>query len=802
MSRGDEEAPPESKTPDAVQAPGAGSLTLGQDGQEDYLSSANERKEEFVSDLFGIPAMREFLNRIGAQPRSMFSAVVTEQAGKYRRDLAVIRLNKTDGSITVSDDSEEYKPSDKEAADIVAAVAAGIKWPEQQRLHQIINAHPVMKQASPADVFEFRDAEDQITMVQVRIATDDGGKEYRPFTYFNDGMWRCMEPEGLLPLWGIPQLKGGTSTVIIHEGAKAARAVAEMVAGATREDQQRLKDHPWGQQLDGAAHIGWIGGAPNPHRTDWSVLHQHGVERAYVLNDNDLVGREAVPKISRALSAFNITVENICVSEDKFPVGWDLADPMPTDANGEYTGEPMMSYTVPATWLTRTVTTGAKGRPAHVLRRVATKLIVPIRDQECFGYVRNGTIRQASQLNKAQAPFSDVDDSARLFWKDYAHGSVDGLTYCPAEKERIVQEGDRRNFNTYTPSPVNGEKGDLTEWKEYMAYMFPIPIDREPMERWCATLIGRPEVRMTHSLLLISTRQGKGKSTLLDAVLRPLVGMSNSALVKSNDLKSGFNGWAAGKRLVVCHEIYEGRNKALAESLKSVVTDARISINEKYEKPYELPNWTVIAACSNSRRAVNIDNKDRRWFIPDIDEHTVWSHERFAQFRSWLRSGGLRAIKYWAEHYESEFGGRYVKSGEHAPMSAAKLVSIEENMSEGARAALDMAEALAGFEQYGEMKPAAVAYPVLCAVARQAMNGCQDTDAELLAVAEGVGLSKFIASDGGDRIKVGARLCRMLVNEAARAVLEKCSGPAEERENVREWARISQAWWQSEGRPF
>lgn len=105
---------------------------------------------------------------------------------------------------------------------------------------------------------------------------------------------------------------------------------------------------------------------------------------------------------------------------------------MPTDAHGEYTGEPMLSYSVPATWLTRTVKTGEKGRPAHALRPVATKLIVPIRDQECFGYLQNGVVRQASQLNKAQAPFLDVDDSARLSWKNYAHGSVDGLTYCPA----------------------------------------------------------------------------------------------------------------------------------------------------------------------------------------------------------------------------------------------------------------------------------------------------------------------------------------------------------------------------------
>lgn len=796
MMRGDEKP----VVPASGGEAGTESQSNGRDRSADYAPSEGGTKGDIVTDLSDIPAIREYLNRVGARTRSMFSAVVAEQAGGYRRDLVTIRLNKVDGVITVTGEAEGYEPTDREAADIVAAVVGGgLKWPEPIRLHRLINLPPAIENAESEDIFEFRDRDDQIIMVQVRIANDDGGKEYRPYTYFDDEVWRCMEPEGLLPLWGLPQLKGNT-TVFIHEGAKAARAMQRLIQGG-REQEALLAEHPWGQQLDGAAHLGWIGGALSPHRTDWSVLKAAGVTRVYIVNDNDDVGREAVPKISRALKGYDIVVTNICVIGDKFPVGWDLADAMPTDAHGEYTGEPMMSYAVPATWLTRTVQTGNKGRPAYELRPVATELIVPIRDQECFGYAHNGMVRQASQLNKAQAPFSDVDDSARLFWRNYTHGSVDGLTYCPAEKARIIQEGDRRNFNTYTPSPVQGEKGDLAEWKEYLAYMFPVAKDRLELERWCATLIGRPDVRMTYSLLLISTRQGKGKSTLLDAVLRPLVGMSNSALVKSNDLKSGFNGWAAAKRLAICHEIYEGRNKALAESLKSVVTDARISINEKYEKPYELPNWIVIAACSNSRRAVNIDNKDRRWFIPSIDESEVWSGDRFTQFRDWLRCHGLRAIKYWAEKYESEYGGQYVRTGQHAPMSDAKLVSIEENLSDGARFVLDMAEAVAGFETYGAAaSPAAVGYHDLYAAARNAMKGCQDTDAELLAVAEGAGLSKFVASDGGDRLKVAGRPRRYLLNEAARRALAECSdGPESERKKVREWAQVWRTWWNEQG---
>lgn len=780
---------------------GAGGQTTGTaDGEN---PAPVEEKSKVISDLSDIPAVRDYLRRIGAEVRGMCSAVIRQKEGGYWRDLATVRFDRETGEIAVrpgfgEDLMEGVEPTDLERKLITDA--AGLvrgQWPELQPLHHLTDMPPELASAAPEDRFELRDRSGLIRMVHQRTERD-GERQYIPWTFWSDQQWRKVEPDGPLPLFGADKLKDH-STVFIHEGASAARAMQELVEGATREDRERLEAHPWGAQLEGAAHIGFIGGAHSVGRSDWQVLKKAGIKRAIFVNDNDACGRRAVPTIARELRGWDIVVENISVTPDRFPSGWDLADPMPVDADGEYIGEPMMSYSVPATWLTRKLPSDGPGRPAHVLRSVATELIVPIRDLGCFGFVRNGAIRQEDQLNREQAPYSDVQNSAALFWRDNTHGSVAGLTYRPDTSARIVQEGDRRNFNTYTPSPVAAEKGELTEWRQYLAYMVPSEKDREHFERWVATLIGRPDVRMAHSLLLISMRQGKGKSTLLDQVLRPLVGMSNSALVTSKAMKSGFNGWAAGKRLVVCHEIYEGRNRALAESLKSVLTDERISINEKYEREYELPNWTVIAACSNSRRAVHIDNEDRRWFIPDIDEEYLWQRARFAQFRAWLRAGGLRAIKYWAENFEGEFGGSYIKAGEHAPMTAAKLVSIEENLSEGARAAQDMAEALASDDD-----PGAVPYATICAEARNAMKGCQDTDTELLAVAEGAGLVRFSASDGKSQIKIDGRLRRFLINKAARDELDRLPAEEEradcERAKVREWSRSWTDYWCSQGR--
>ncbi|HEX8412648.1 MAG TPA: DUF5906 domain-containing protein [Sphingomicrobium sp.] len=575
----------------------------------------------------------------------------------------------------------------------------------------------------------------------------------------------------------------------------------EMLEAKTPDQKRKLAEHPWGEALSHAAHVGWIGGALSPYRTDWTPLAQFGVRRVYIVSDNDVPGRRAVPQISRALARWPIAIENIAVTPDKFPIGWDLADPMPTNADGEYIGEPMMSYCVPATFLTQRLPPVGKGKPLTILRPVAMELIVPIRDLGCFGYMRTGDVRQEDQLNREQAPYSHVDNSARLFWKDYSHASVTRLTYRPDTPSRIVQEGDNRNFNTYSPSPIRAEKGDLSQWREYLGYMFSVSADRHEAERWIATLIGRPDLRIAYSLLLISMIQGKGKSTLFDNVLRPLVGMSNSTLVTATTMDSAFNGWAAGKRLAVCHEIYEAGNWRLANHLKSVLTEERITINEKYEKPYELVNRIVIAAASNSSRALAMSSEARRWLVVGIDETCLWSRERFAEFRRWLRFGGLAAIRYWAENYAREYGGRYIEEGEHAPMTDAKRVAIEESQTPAARAVIAMAEVLAEWEQ-----PAAISFDEIRDEARLVMPKCPDSDNALLRLAEQAGLSKFHDVGGGDRVKIGTKKFKFLLNAPAKAEADKIAGMLEngteaaaaQRDALRGWAQSWQAYWRDQ----
>ena len=123
-----------------------------------------------IESLNELPATRAYLARIGAEPRSLKTAVVKETRGKYWKDLASINFTRN-GTIEVSNPA--YTPTDSEAAAIVAEFAA-VRWPLLKPLMRIINPPDMIANANAESVFEFRDETSAIVFVQVRIETAEG----------------------------------------------------------------------------------------------------------------------------------------------------------------------------------------------------------------------------------------------------------------------------------------------------------------------------------------------------------------------------------------------------------------------------------------------------------------------------------------------------------------------------------------------------------------------------------------------------------------------------------------------------
>ena len=618
-----------------------------------------------------IPALRAYIERVGAEEMNFKRYMIKEYKGHYYAERALIRIDKN-GNITCT--NKEYAPTKEEAEAIKAALVTE-KFPTSilaSNIDELVKLVP-----GTSTLHEFHSRKDKgIIMVQERRVVSDGTKHYLPWTFFSDGAWRMMEPDGLLPFWKPEPSKLKKLRIMIHEGAKAASFV-----------HSSLKDphwkHPWRSDLEKYEHWGMIGGALSPHRTDYEELRRERPLEVVYICDNDWLGKAALQEISRM---YGQSMKGV-MFDKRWTGSWDLADPMPEKLfakDGRYIGPSLAVLSKPATRATEKVPNPeGKGPPIAQLRRPFREEWFHCVTPEVFVH-RDfpNRILNAGEFNSDMAPYSDVDDTARLLKKDGASKTT-VLKYSPAQQSGIYEANDgARYINTHVSSHIVPAKGDPKPFLEFMDHLIVEDKDRLELMRWCATLIARPEIKMLYGVLLISETQGVGKGTLGEKILAPIIGEHNVSYPSENEIvESNFNYWLAHKRLAVVHEIYAGHSAKAYNRLKSVVTDRYITVNKKYQASYDIENWMHIFACSNSMRAIQLSGDDRRWFVPKITEEKK-KPQWWMNLNKWIEEeNGLAIIAWWAQDFIKH--NAPVLRGDAAPWSSLKKEVVEEGYSPG-----------------------------------------------------------------------------------------------------------------------
>lgn len=733
-----------------------------------------------VGSIAEIDSVRDYLNRIGAEVRSVRTAIVREEHGSYWKDLCIITFS-TDGDIVCRD--ERYAPTDAERARIKSDFKDKT-WPQSNRIvGRVKMPEEMLKGLEPDEVedavFEFRNARGEFVMYQKRVKfKKTGDKAYLPWTYWDDGTWRQLEPTGPLPLWGIEHVQGH-DTVFVHEGAKAARHMHNVIHGKGAKWEKVRKAFPWTDEMSNAAHVGWIGGALNPGRTDWSELETLGVKRVIVVADNDMPGVLALRDISQNLNLPTLAIK----FSGLWPNSFDLADPWPEDMFRQ-TDEGQRVYVGPAfhdclkdiTWATNAAPP-LKGHSKPVLSIRDTFLHQWIYAQNTGLFVSTHNPRlklDEMSFNKHMSAFSHTHELSKLMHKVDAIKAGE-MVYQPDHKERIITMPDRGLcVNAHLPTQVKPLKGDPKPWLDFMEYFIPKAEDRKELLKWCATLIAKPEVRMSYGVLLVSEKQGMGKTTLAAHILAKLVGRQNTDWPSEKDVvDSAFNDWIAEKRLIIINEIYSGHSWKAYNTLKSYITDKDLRVNIKYQKPYVIENWAHMFACSNSERPLKMDENDRRWFHPSVTK-VKWPKKNFDDFYDWLDRGGLGIIMHWALNY-----GDYVRPSDPSPMSGAKMDLIFESYTKAQKevAALGMAI-------NARKTPTAVATDAVETWVKKRIDRDEigASGHEMRKSMRQTGCKQF-----DERVQVKGRVQYVIMNDAAAAKLDEIEGRHEKINELRKW---------------
>lgn len=776
----------------------------GVEGKKQEISAA--KSSDHDSHLWKLKGTMTWLRSIGAAPRSMLTAVISEKVGKYERVTATIRFKKSEGGDWEIITPKHLEPKPETAA-LIKAELGTVKWPEWTMAYGVFDKSQLPKPycSLPDDsLFILRspapDGKDSlpknsklgpealhpIIMIQARLEID-GHKVPVPLTYWDDGKWRKAEPARKLPVFGMEQFHQNYKEVaFIHEGPKAARAArriaeayeAYLTKNAGLPDNLKTAPsgdaaHPWAHDLAAGIHLGWIGGALRPDGTDWkefeAAAKRAGIKRIVIVADSDVPGRKALPEISKRLE---MVIDHL-IFDGGFPEKFDLADEWPSmivEGDGEFAekGEKvkvpfdvkMSEMLVPGTYMTYPKFDPArpKAKPTPTLTEVGALEWAYIPESLVYVSVRYPRlVYDKEQFNGTIRALSGSKNTADLIQANpYGVGRPMRLTYTPAKTSGLVSDGETLAFNTHRPSNIRPKPGSAQPWLDLLAYMFPDPDDRKHVERWCATLIAKPERKMIFALLVVSEKQGIGKNTL-GTVLAELVGKHNASFPREADITSDYNDWMSETRIAICSEIYSGHSWSAYNKLKTHVTDEIVRMERKYMRSVDLPNWTHILACSNSFKALKIADDDRRWFIPKVAE-VPWTRDKFVKFRAWLFGQGLGEILHWALNY-----GDYVLPGEIAPMSASKLEVIEEARSDAAKAVIRLAEWMVE-----EETPRAITIRNTKIYAKNAVGRLQvnEPDQELASLMKVAGLERW------GRVKVDGHLETILVNTVAKTELD------------------------------
>jgi hypothetical protein len=620
-----------------------------------------------------VPPLAAYIDRIGAEELNFRRFMVKDYKGDYYVERTLITI-KPDGEIVCN--NKEHAPTKEEAEQIKVALQAS-KFPRSIgcNAHQVKELIASGRLHAGAILYDgFLNNSGEVIMVQER-AVIKGQKQFFPWTFWDDMQWRCMEPEGALPFWR-PTATCQKAAIMIHEGAKAAKHVTDLI-----NDPERCKAHPWGDVLKFYEHWGLIGGALAPHRADYAALIREKPTEVVYVCDNDFPGLSALQEVSKH---YGHAMRGV-LFDPRFPPGWDMAEDMPPNlfaANGRYVGPQLMDLVKAATRATELVHTGEKGRPTARIRRAFAEEIVHSVTPEVFIH-RDwpNRIYTANEFNSMVRPYSDVDDTARLLKMTDASKSAI-LKYSPGDKPGIYGGEGGRYINTHSASSITPETGDPSPFLEFMEHLVPEEAERTELLRWIATLVARRNIKMLYGVLLISEMQGVGKGTLGEKILAPLVGEANVSYPSEHDIvESAFNYWLAHKRLAIVHEIYAGSSSKAYNRLKSIITDRYITVSKKFQANYEIENWMHVFACSNSIRAIRLTMHDRRWFVPKVTDEKK-SAQYWSDFNMWLtEQGGLRIIKWWADKWLET--NQPVLPGAPAPWSELKKEIVEEGYSQG-----------------------------------------------------------------------------------------------------------------------
>ena len=238
-----------------------------------------------------------------------------------------------------------------------------------------------------------------------------------------------------------------------------------------------------------------------------------------------------------------------------------------------------------------------------------------------------------------------LEKSTAAEWLKWpARHTLKNVSYAPGHPLILNNE----TYNTWKGWGCPATKGDVAPWHRLMRAIFgKNPKERQWFERWLAYQVQHPGVKLKTAVLIWGIAQGTGKS-LIGYLMRNIFGKANFTEIGNNNLTESFNEWLAEKQFIMVDEVFDvsGHYREVGETLKRLITQEEVSVNVKFRMKYKVPDVANYYLTSNRPNALPLDDKDRRYFIWEVQ--TAESENWFVKtVDPWLKGTGPSAMRYY-----------------------------------------------------------------------------------------------------------------------------------------------------------
>lgn len=232
---------------------------------------------------------------------------------------------------------------------------------------------------------------------------------------------------------------------------------------------------------------------------------------------------------------------------------------------------------------------------------------------------------------------------------------ISGQRFVPNGPDFLTVHPSRRTFaNTYRRYVPTTECRDVSPlFHELYERMFPDPHDRRTVQQWQAHMFQRPQERPSWHMLWPSDT-GTGKGFMVDNILTPLL-LHTSTVRTYAQIMGQFSGVLASNLLVLIDDA-KAKSEATQTQLKSLLSEERAYVEQKYGSAGMVDTYTRIILASNEGLPLSLEANERRWYVTAKIGHKVDRDETaklIQRLADWLAvPGSLDAVYRWFMEFD------------------------------------------------------------------------------------------------------------------------------------------------------